>query len=61
MEGSPVLETEVKYAIKITKSKKAYGPDELEIDILKLLEDDNIRFLTRFFNNIYKTGKIPRE
>lgn len=57
----PILKSEIKYAIQNMKSGKAPGPDGVRADIMKLIEEDNLDLLTRIFNTIYKTDKIPRE
>ncbi|KAF2883703.1 hypothetical protein ILUMI_22471 [Ignelater luminosus] len=43
------------------KNGKATGPDELPVEIIKLIEDQNLQPLLDLFNDIYKTGEIPRE
>ncbi|CAG9826796.1 unnamed protein product [Diabrotica balteata] len=40
---------------------KATGPDEINIEAIKLLDEENIEILVRLFNRIYDTGYIPRE
>ena len=41
------------------KDGKAPGPDNVQIEFLKLLDDDGIKWLTAVFNHIYDTGSIP--
>lgn len=61
MEGPLILETEVEHAIQSAKNRKACGPDKIEMEILKLLDDGGVELLTRLFNNIYENGEIPSE
>lgn len=63
-EGEPspkILKSEVLKAIKQSKQGKAVGPDEVYIEIIKLLNDENLDSLTEIFNNIYETGEIPQD
>ena len=62
LESSPkILKQEVVKAIKNSKIGKSPGPDQIHIEIIKLLEEENIDTLVRLFNKIYSTGVIPRE
>lgn len=61
-EASPdILMSEVRHAIATTKIGKAPGPDDVYIEVIKLIEEQNLGILTRLFNNIYKNGDIPQE
>uniref|UniRef100_A0A8D8UV16 Craniofacial development protein 2 n=2 Tax=Cacopsylla melanoneura TaxID=428564 RepID=A0A8D8UV16_9HEMI len=59
--GPTILKEEVKRAIESTKSGKALGPDEVPVDVLKLIEAQHLDAITALFNRIYTTGNIPRE
>ena len=59
--GPKILEEEVQAAINSLKEGKAPGPDGLEAEFLKLMNDENIRWLTMIFNQIYNSGNIPQE
>lgn len=48
-------------AIKQSKDGKAQGPDGFCVEFLRLLDDEGIKWLTKVFNNIYDTGRIPEE
>jgi len=62
LESSPkILKQEVVKAIKNSKIGKSPGPDQIHIEIIKLLEEENIDTLVRLFNKIYSTGVIPQE
>lgn len=43
------------------KSGKAVDPDEIHVELTKLLENDSIDILVNLFNIIYKTGKSYNE
>ena len=55
------MRSEILYAIKIAKSDKALGSDEINIEAIKLLEEENTDVLVKLFNNIYDTGHIPSD
>ncbi|CAH2090670.1 unnamed protein product [Euphydryas editha] len=50
ISGPEITKEEVIYAIKLAKSGKAVGPDEISGDILKLLAEENIHIVVRLFN-----------
>lgn len=56
-----ILKSEVEYAIKTSKSRKATGPDNVPIEFLKALDDRNLTQLTKMLNKIYATGEIPKD
>ena len=55
-----ILLSEVKHAIKLLKTSKAPGEDNIYTEMLKLLDDENLRVLTAFLNKIYSSGTLPR-
>lgn len=57
--GPLILRDEVEKAIKHMKDNKASGPDNIHSELLKLLDDEGISWLTNIFNHIYTTGNIP--
>ncbi|XP_076384113.1 uncharacterized protein LOC143261929 [Megalopta genalis] len=57
--GPSILKSEVRKAIKQAKNNKVSGPDQIPTELLKLLEEENITYLTAFFNKIYNEGIIP--
>nr|ADF18552.1 endonuclease-reverse transcriptase [Bombyx mori] len=59
--GPAMLRSEVLRALKAAKTGKLPGPDNIPIEILKLLEEDQLDVLTQFFNNIYETGNLPSD
>lgn len=59
--GPEILRTEVSYALKQTKGRKAVGPDELPIELVKLIDEEMIDILVQLYNNIYSTGIIPKQ
>ncbi|XP_022196330.1 uncharacterized protein LOC111053719 [Nilaparvata lugens] len=60
-EGPEILVEEVQAAISHMKPRKAAGPDQIEAEFLKLLNEDGIKWLTKIFNNIYSSGVIPED
>lgn len=59
--GPSILEEEVRAAITTIKEGKAPGPDNTEAEFLKLLDEDNIKWLTSILNRIYNSGEIPTQ
>ena len=59
--GPYILESEVLNAIKLSKSDKAPGPDNMLSETFHLISDQNITIITRLFNHIYDTGNIPAD
>lgn len=59
--GPDIIKEEVIYALNTLKNRKVPGPDQLPAEILKLIEEDQIRPMVELINTIYKTGVIPNE
>lgn len=53
--------TEVKEALKKMNIGKALGPDGIPIEAWKCMGDDGLSWLTKLFNKILRTKKIPDE
>ena len=60
-EGPPIMEEEVRFAIKKMKAGKASGPDNITIEMIEPLEDLGVTVLTELLNDIYNTGHIPAD
>jgi len=56
-----IQESEVKEALKRMKVGKALGPDNIPIEVWRCLGDVAIAWLTRLFNSIFRSNKIPDE
>lgn len=56
-----ILKSEIIKAIKQGKQGKAAGPDEIYIEIIKLLDEENIEVLVQMFNNIHESSQIPQD
>ena len=52
---------EVREALKMMKVGKAMGPDGIPIKVWRCLGDLAIVWLTKMFNNIYRSHKMPEE
>ena len=59
--GNNILQEEVQKAISSMKKGKATGSDEISIEMLKALDDCNVKAITKLCNIIYNTGYIPTE
>jgi hypothetical protein len=56
-----IKESEVKDALKRMKGGKAMGPDEIPIEVWMTLGDVAIVWLTKLFNLIFRSNKMPNE
>ena len=61
MTGPSILVSEVEAAIRKARNRKSPGPDEIPVELLKLLDEDGVRVLSAFFNRVYRTGEIPSQ
>jgi len=61
MEGliGLVSEEEVKDAVMAMKKKKAVGPNEVPVEVWKILGDVSIGWLKDLFNKVLIEGKMP--
>jgi hypothetical protein len=51
----------VKEALKKIKTGKALGPDDIPIEVWRCLGDIAIVWLTKLFNTIFRSNKMPDE
>jgi hypothetical protein len=56
-----IQETEVKDALKMMKGGKTMGSDGIPIEVWRSLGDVAIVWLTKLFNLIFRSNKIPDE
>jgi hypothetical protein len=56
-----IKESEVKEALKKMKTGKALGPDDIPIEVWRCLGDITIVWLTKLFNTIFRSNKMPDE
>ena len=61
LDGPPILNSEVEFALKNTSEGKAPGEDGIVTDMFKALGEFAIEKLTSLFNKIYLSGYIPEE
>ena len=59
--GYNILQEEVQKAITSLKNGKATGSDDISSEMLKALDDRNIKAITKLCNIIYNTGYILTE
>ena len=55
------MKSEIEFALRKTKLNKAMGPDEINTEMIKTLEDIGIDTLHKLFNKMYETGEIPSD
>ena len=56
-----IQESEVKEALKRMKGGKATGPDGIPVEVWRCLGDIAIVWLTKLFNRIFRSNKMPEE
>jgi hypothetical protein len=56
-----IQEYEVKDALKRMKGGKTMGPNGIPIEVWRTLKDVTIVWLTKLFNIIFRSNKIPDE
>ena len=56
-----IQELEVREALKRMKGGKAMGPDGIPIKVWRCLADIVVVWLTKMFNNIFRSNKMPEE
>jgi hypothetical protein len=56
-----IQESEVKEVLKKMKTDKALGPDDIPIEVWRCLGDITIVWLTKLFNIIFRSNKMPDE
>ena len=60
-EVEEVSRMEVKSAMKRMKKGKAVGPDDIRVEAWKCLGDEGIDWLTKLFNSILTSEKMPEK
>ncbi|XP_013140606.1 PREDICTED: uncharacterized protein LOC106104958 [Papilio polytes] len=60
-EGYSIMPEEIIRALSKAKRGKSPGPDNINIEVLKLIEEDNIEVLVNFMNSIYDSGELPHD
>ena len=60
-EVTKVSKAEVRRALKRMRSGKAVGPDDLLVEVCKCLGEMAVEFLTRTFNKILESERMPEE
>ena len=61
LSGPAIMKREIEFALRKTKLNKAMGPDEINTEMIKTLEDMGIDTLHKLFNKLYETGEIPSD
>ncbi|RJG15010.1 hypothetical protein D4A39_16735, partial [Alcanivorax profundi] len=60
-EVESINKGEVRRALKRMKRGKAVGPDDIPVEVWKCLGEMAVEFLTRLFNNILESERMPEE
>jgi hypothetical protein len=56
-----IQESEMKETLQKMKTCKALGPDDIPIEVWRCLGDIAIEWLTKLFNTIFRSNKMPDE
>ena len=56
-----IQESEVREALKRMKGGKAMDPDGIPMKVWRCLRDIAIVWLTKMFNNIFRSNEMPEE
>jgi hypothetical protein len=59
--GPTLLESEIKEAIRAMKCGKAVGVDGIPAELLKMLDDEQIRSLEKLCQDMYEKGSWPED
>lgn len=59
--GPSILESEILYAMRLMKSNKAPGPDNMHSETFHSINGQNMKTIVKLFNNIYDTGHFPED
>ena len=59
LSGPPIMQDEIRAAIRAMKKGKAAGEDGIVIEIIEATEEFGIRKITDLANRIYESGYIP--
>ncbi|RUS71349.1 hypothetical protein EGW08_020892 [Elysia chlorotica] len=60
-KGPPIMEEEVRNAIRKMKHNKATGPDEIPVELFDALNETCLIHFTKLLNLIYDTGQWPSD
>lgn len=60
-KGPRILREEIEMALHKMKNKKAAGPDDIVIEMLKNAGEAGIETMTKLANDIYEKGQLPEE
>ena len=55
------MKGEVRQVIKLMKTNKATGPDEISAEMIQSLGELGVDIMTKLINKIYDTGEIPED
>ncbi|GFR67061.1 RNA-directed DNA polymerase (Reverse transcriptase) domain containing protein [Elysia marginata] len=55
----PFTKSEVRKCLKDMRKNKSPGPDDITSDVVRIAGEPALDYLTKCFNEILKTGKIP--
>ena len=59
--GPSILREEITWVLRNSKTGKAAGPGEVNLEMILALGEEGVNLLWELFNNIYETGHLPDE
>ena len=59
--GPSIPREEITWVLRNSKTGKAAGPDEVNLEMILALGEEGVNLLWELFNNIYETGHLPDE
>ena len=61
LSGPEILESEMRQAIRTAKIRKAPGPENVRVEMLKLLNETALKYLKHLMNEIYERGRLTKK
>jgi len=56
-----ISKDEIKDALKKMATGNAEGPDQIPVEVWKYLDEEGLEWLTKLFNVLFRTAKMPKE
>ena len=61
LSAPEIFKLEVRQAVKTAKIRKAPGPDNVRVEMLKLLNETALKYLKHLMNEVYERGHLTKE